>query len=365
MFPYRTAVAVVLLAYGPALADWPVFRGSPEMHGRAADPLPDQLVEKWTFKTGNAIEGAPAVVAGVVYVGSADKHLYAVELATGKLKWKTALGAPTKASPAVRDGAVYVGDSDGKLYAMNAADGAVKWTFEAMGEITGGVNFHAKNVLFGSHDGKLYCLDAAGKKQWEFDIQQQVNGAPAVAGDRTFVAGCDSVLHVVDATNGKEVAAVDLGGQAGATAAVGGDAVYVGTMSNQVVGVDWKAGKKTWAFEAARRQQPFYASAAVTDQLVVAGSRDKRVYALDRSTGKERWSFAAAGNVDASPVVAGGRVYVGSLSDEGNFYVLDLGTGRKVQELNLDSAVTGSAAVTEGLLLVGTERGTLYCLGGK
>ena len=40
-------------------ADWPVFRGSPEMAGVADIKLPDQLQERWTFKTGNAIEGAP------------------------------------------------------------------------------------------------------------------------------------------------------------------------------------------------------------------------------------------------------------------------------------------------------------------
>ena len=54
----------------------------------------------------------------------------------------------------------------------------------------------------------------------------------------------------MDANSGKELGSVDLGGQAAATAAVGGDLVYVGTMTNQVVAVDWKNLKKVWAFEA-------------------------------------------------------------------------------------------------------------------
>jgi outer membrane protein assembly factor BamB len=361
-----TLAAALAFALPPATAaDWPVFRGTPEMAGTAAAKLPDTLAERWTFKTGNAIEGAPAVVGDTVYVASADKHLYAVELATGKPRWKTPLGGPMKASPAVRDGKVYVGDSDGRLFCVNAADGKVLWTFEAQGEITAGVNFHRENVLLGSHDSTLYCLSPAGKKLWEFKIDGPVNGSPAVVGDRTFVAGCDSILHVVDANTGQSQATVDLGGQAGATAAVTGEYVFVGTMSNQVVGVDWKNAKKIWTFEAPRRQQPFYASAAVTDRLVVTGGRDKKVYALDRRTGREQWSFAADGVVDASPVVVGGRVYVGCLSSEGQFYALDLATGRKLQEMNLDSPVTGSAAVGPDCLLVGTEKGTLYCLGAK
>ena len=57
-----------------------------------------------------------------------------------------------------------------------------------------------------------------------------VNGAAAVVGDRTFVAGCDSILHVLDAKTGKELGTVELGGQAAATAAVVGDRL-VGTMA--------------------------------------------------------------------------------------------------------------------------------------
>jgi outer membrane protein assembly factor BamB len=370
---FGVAALAVLVVVAPSPADWPVFRGSPEMSGvaavkprpDAAAGLPDQLAERWTFKTGNAIDGAPALVAGVVFVASADKHLYAVDLKTGQQKWKVKLGAPMKASPAFRGNRVYVGDVDGKLYCLDAADGKKHWEFETQGEIVAGVNFHKDNILLGSHDSTLYCLKPDGTKAWEYRIDGPVNGSPAVAGDRVFVAGCDSILHLVDANSGKNLGTVDLGGQAGATAAVAGDQVYVGTMTNQVVGIDWKKQAKLWAFEAPRRQQPFYASAAVTDALVVTGSRDKKVYAIHRDTGKEAWNFVTDGVVDASPVVVGGRVYVGCQSNDGNFYVLDLKTGGKVQELNLDSAVTGSVAVGPDCVLVGTEKGTLYCLGAK
>jgi len=357
------ALVLALLA-PPTLADWPLFRGGPLMTGVGEAKLPDQLDERWTFKCGNSVEGAPAIAGGVVYVASTDKHVYALDLATGKPKWKVKIG-PSKASPCVRGDRVYVGDLDGKFYCLKAADGAKVWEFETGGEITSGCNFHGENILIGSHDATLYCLDAAGKKLWEVKTEGPVNGSPVVVGDTTFVAGCDSILHVLDAKTGKELGTVDLGGQAAATAAVLGDFAYVGTMTNQVVGIDWKNRKKAWEFEASRRQQPFYASAAVTDSLVIAGSRDKKVYGIDRKTGKEAWNFTADSQVDASPVVVGDRVYVGCLSDQGLFYVLDLKTGQKRQELNLDSAVCGSAAVGPDCLVVGTDKGTVYCLGKK
>ncbi len=345
-------------------ADWPVFRGDARMTGASAAKLPDKLDERWAFKCKDSIESAPAIADGVVYVASTDKFLYALDLATGKEMWKTQLG-PMKAAPAVRKGRVYVGDMDGKFYAVEAATGKKLWTFETGGEIHAGASFYQDDVLIGSFDSTLYRLSPDGKKVWEFHIDGPVNGSAAVVGDRTFVAGCDSVLHVVDLTTGKSVGSVELGGQAAATAAVGDDVVVVGTMTNQVLGIDWKAVKKVWEFEPKRRSQPFYASAALADKLAVTGSRDKKVYALDQATGRERWNFVTEGMVDASPVVAGGRVYVGCLSSTGEFYVLDLATGKQVQVVTLDGAVTGSAAVGPDCVVVGTERGTVYCLGKK
>ena len=363
----RTAILALLcsaLGTRYSSADWPLFRGDLRMTGVSAAKLPDKLEERWAFKCKDAVESAPAIADGVVYVASMDKHLYAVDLATGKEKWKTLLG-PMKAAPAVHKGRVYVGDVEGKFHAVDAASGKKLWTFETAGEIAAGANFYKDDVLIGSHDSTLYRLSPDGKKVWEFKIDGPVNGSAAVAGDRTFVAGCDSILHVVDLESGKSVGGVELGGQAAATAAVGDDLVVVGTMTNQVVGVNWKALKKVWEFEPKRRAQPFYASAALADKLVVAGSRDKKVYCLDRATGQERWNFITEGMVDASPVVVGSRVYVGCLSTTGEFYVLDLVSGKEVQQITLDGAVTGSVAVGPDCVLVGTERGTVYCLGAK
>jgi outer membrane protein assembly factor BamB len=333
------------------------------MTGIGVASLPDQLEERWTFKTGNTVEGAPAIVQDTVFVTSLDKHLYALDLKTGQEKWKVKLG-PMRASPAVQGNRLVVGDSNGKVHCLDLT-GKILWTFETEGEITAGANFHRENILIGSHDSTLYYLDSSGKKLWDFKIDGPVNGSPAVIGDVTFVAGCDSILHAVDLKTGKELWNVDLEGQAAATAAILKDHAYVGLMTNQVVSIDLKAKKKAWTFEPVRRSQPFYASAAATDKLIITGSRDRKVYALDRITGAEKWSFITEGQVDSSPVVVGNKIYVGALSSTCEFYVLDLETGKKLQELTLDSAVTGSAAVGPDCLLVGTEKGTVYCLGKK
>jgi outer membrane protein assembly factor BamB len=339
-----------LAPIGALAEDWPLFRGNPLQTGVAASSLPENLEIRWKFKAKDGIEGAAAIVNGIVYIGSLDEHLYALDLATGQVKWTyqtdpangTKVG-PIRASPSVRDGLVYVGDADGMFHCVEAGD----------------------TVLFGSSDENLYCLSKDGKEQWKFKVPGgPVMGTPAIVGDRTFAAGCDSTLHVLDTTKGTEVAGtVDLGGQVGATVAVIGDQVYLGTMSGEVLAINWKKGEILWRFEAPRAKQPFYASAAATENLILIGSRDKRVYALERKSGKEVWSFATKKKVDSSPVIAGQRVFVGS--SDGNLYMLELASGNERKHFTLGREITASPAVGDNSLVIGTMDGSIYCFGTK
>lgn len=352
---------VALAAEKPAekKTDWPLFRGNTLQTGVADATLPDKLKVRWKFTTLDSIETAAAIVNGVVYVGSLDQHLYAIDLATGKEKWKVKSDI-FKAPPSVRNGLVYVGDGDGNFFCLDAATGKEKWKFTADGEIPSGANFSGDRVLFGCADEKLYCLDAAtGKKEWEFKIDGgPVNASPVVVEGRTFVAGCDSNLHVIEVATGKELATVDLGGQVGATAAVSGDHLFVGTMTSEVIGVDWKKSNVLWRFEP-QRARAFYASGAVTDKLIVTGNRNNKVYGIDRKIGAEVWSFATRNVVDSSPVVVGKRVYVGSM--DRNLYVLDLEKGTEIARYDLEDGAAASPAVAGGCLVIGTTKGEVYC----
>jgi outer membrane protein assembly factor BamB len=344
-------------------ADWPLFRGNPLQTGVAASGLPADLTVRWKFKTKDAIEATAAIVNGVVYAGSFDEHLYALDLATGKEKWKVKIG-PVKAAPSYKDGSLYVGTEDGVFFRLDAATGKERWKFDTEAEITSSANFVGDRVLFGASNAILYCLSAEGKVLWKFKIEGgPVNGSPTVVGKRTFVGGCDSKLHIIDVDSGKEVTAVDLGGQTGATAAVAGDQVFIGTIQpGNVQAVNWKKAEVQWIFEP-KRSAEFLSSPAVTDRLVVVGSKDRRVYALDRKKGEPVWEFAAGKRVDASPVVAGDRVYVGAL--DGNLYVLDLAKGKELRKFELGRSILASPAVGEGCLVIGTTDGMLYCLGKK
>ncbi|MHB1843408.1 MAG: choice-of-anchor D domain-containing protein [Deltaproteobacteria bacterium] len=78
-----------------------------------------QATQRWKLATGLVL-GSPAVGGdGTVFVGSTDGNFYAINGATGALKWKYAVGAAINSSPAIgSDGTVYFAADDGNLYAL-------------------------------------------------------------------------------------------------------------------------------------------------------------------------------------------------------------------------------------------------------
>lgn len=79
--------------------------------------------EDWSYATLNLIGSSPAVVGGMVYVGSDDDSVYALKASTGANVWSFTTGSDIDSSPAVSDGAVYIGSFDHKLYRFDLAGG--------------------------------------------------------------------------------------------------------------------------------------------------------------------------------------------------------------------------------------------------
>merc|ERR1712195_402454 len=88
---------------------------------------------KWAYATGNVVRSSPALSpdGSVVYVGSEDNNLHAVNTADGSKKWAYATGDAVRSSPILSpdDSVVYVGSYDHNLHAVNTTDGSSKWAF--------------------------------------------------------------------------------------------------------------------------------------------------------------------------------------------------------------------------------------------
>lgn len=327
-----------------------MFRGDVVHSGVYAGPGPRQFHGvKWKFATGDRVVSSPVWAEGVLYFGSDDGNVYAVDAATGRQKWKFRSGGPVPASPAIAGGLVYFPSYDGRFYAVEAQTGALRWKTATGGER----RFEAKGlhgmqpksqtfpdpydiflsspvvaagtVYFGSGDGNFYALDAAsGELRWKFQTGDVVHASPAYAGGTLYFGSWDSYFYAVDAATGKEKWRFH-----------GGEDPFV---HNQV---------------------GFQSSPVVADGVVYTGCRDSNVYALDAATGKEKWRFNNRGSwVISSPAVAGGKVVFGT-SDSSLFHAVEAATGKAVYQQDTKAFVFSSPAVAGDVVYLGVLNGTL------
>ncbi|MEF8827254.1 MAG: PQQ-binding-like beta-propeller repeat protein, partial [Halapricum sp.] len=75
--------------------------------------------QRWSHETDGGIRSSPAVADGVVYVGSNDGNVYALDADDGTERWTFQTGQRVRSSPAVTSDAVYVGSADAYVYAID------------------------------------------------------------------------------------------------------------------------------------------------------------------------------------------------------------------------------------------------------
>jgi outer membrane protein assembly factor BamB len=100
-----------------------MFRHDLTHSGNSNSTAPNTNQTLWKFNIGGQA-GSPIVVGGVVYVGSEDHKLYALDASKGNLIWKYTTDDIVVSSPAVADGIAYVGSYDHLVYAIGPSPDA-------------------------------------------------------------------------------------------------------------------------------------------------------------------------------------------------------------------------------------------------
>lgn len=337
------------LAATDAPAD-PMFRGGPQHAGVTAERAPREFHRvKWTFPTGDRIVSSPVFDGGVVYVGSDDGSVYAIDASTGRMRWQRRTGGPVASTPAIAQGRLFVASYDGKVYALDARTGDPLWKFATGGER----RFEAKG-LHGMQPKLQTIADP-------FDV---FLSSPAVAEGTVYVGSGDGNVYALDASTGEPRWTFRTGDVVHASPAFDRGVLYFGSWDGDFYAVDARTGTEKWRFQGGRdpvihNQVGFQSSPAVVDGVVYTGCRDSNLYAIDAATGREKWRVDNAGSwVVASPAVARGRVYYAT-SDSSRYLVVDAATGKPVVSRDSRAYVFSSPVVAGDVALVGVLNGTL------
>ncbi len=227
------------------------------------------------------------------------------------------------------------------------------WSSPSLGVVDG-----RERVLFAGGDGVLYAFDplpqdfiradgAAPARlplAWRFDFDpaapkdevhrfngnrsvspSNIYGCPVIQGDRVFVAGGgdwfwgknEAWLKCIDAR---------------------------GTGDRTATALVWQSplGRHTMT------------TPAVKDGMVFAADSMRQLHCLDAATGQPLWTHELGGEVWASPLIADGKVYIGTR--RGDFWVFRFSREKELlSRVQLDSGISATPVAANGVLYIATQ----------
>lgn len=270
---------------------------------------------KWKLKTNGEIRSTPVVENSHVFLLGGNGVLSCIDKNTGKPVWRsvfdnTALFLGERrydwadyfhSSPIIQEGVIYFGSGNGKINAVNAANGDVLWSFTA-GDIVHNTPVIVKDKLYiGCYDGHVYALDIkTGSLAWKFkSVGQQyfpvgeMQGSPAASVGSVFIGSRDYNFYSLNATGGHANWNRKFQNGWALSATAKDTVVYVGTSDDRILlALDARDGRELWRTNV---KFNIFGGCTFTDKLVYVGSIWGKLFAIDQKTGQLRWSFATDG----------------------------------------------------------------------
>ncbi len=148
----------------------------------------------------------PAATIDNIVVFGVDNQLFAVQ--GKKLKWKTTIGTIWTSRPLIESEVVYIGTIDDILYAVNLNSGSVKWSKNIDGWIVGDLIIDGTTLYFGTTNGYLYSIDSTTSGiVWKASAGSGLSSTPVkgTLGEEKaiFIGSDDGNLYVFRAKNGE------------------------------------------------------------------------------------------------------------------------------------------------------------------
>jgi outer membrane protein assembly factor BamB len=351
-----------LLRPQPAADDWPGFRGDPSRIGLATTGPIGNPVTQWTFSASGAVSANVSVAGDLALFSSDDGVLHAVALANGIERW-TFRGPAPMHGPLVIGGRVYAIDGQGFLHGFDLGDGRLLWTSDASVRGPSDLAILDGRLYVGTEDGSLASFDAAnGHERWRVAVSPAGVSvkAPAAVDGVLMAASDDLQLTALDPDDGDVRWSSSVGNDMVGTPIVHNGVAYLGASpdagNGMLVALDVATGTERW-----RLDENLLAPSISNGIGYTAGSAGA-VVAIDLSSGRELWRTQFEGLVRA-PAVAGDIVYI-TADNARQLAALDRHTGGVLWTYDVDGSNDCCIAVARGLVLAGTDRGTVYAIGG-
>jgi outer membrane protein assembly factor BamB len=294
-----------------AVGEGAAFVGAVDLQGETAglyafDPETGQQL--WSVPAEDLIIPAPVYADGIVYFGSSDGRVYAVDVETKTFKpgWAFQAGEAIWGSPLVEGGRLYVAAQDHHLYCLDAETSEIIWEYKAGGAMSEQPTLDVENgvVYVGAFDGRVYAVDAdTGEpiEGFDFEAGNWVWSKVLLGVEELLVTSLDGLLYALNPETGVVIPPYPYNSgeisnsddRLRASPIPVGDAIVVAAESGRVIFV--KDGVRQWYWPTDTPASSILTTPVVNDTTLYVVTMNGDVQALNLETGVPGWRFTSPG----------------------------------------------------------------------
>ena len=323
------------------------------------------------------MHAAPATVVPLsVYFGSDNDAFYALDAPHGYLRWSYQYqqGGNTWSPAAVIVGKVFfevANSTSTAVQALSTSNGSVHWSFTFPAQSFGKAGIIvANNIIYFAVDssvssGRIYALNTKdGSVAWTYTASSldQSFGNPLVVNGVLYVAEQSSIpgntpqLYALNATDGTFMWAHRIPSAATTSLASANGAIYFGGSGGFLYVVSSTDGSLIWS---SQQDGGPVSTPTIVKTTIYYASANYYVTALNTGDGSLLWHYLVGKPFapTVSPAFYQGSIYIGSMNQ--NLYDLQASTGSLVWQVKAGVPITTTAAIKNGIIHVGLQRGSL------
>ncbi|MGA9532430.1 MAG: PQQ-binding-like beta-propeller repeat protein [Anaerolineales bacterium] len=296
----------------------------------------------------------PGVVVkdGVAYLSFNDS-IYAIQASDGSEVWRyTPAGdmATSFYAPVAIDdqGVIYAGSYDGGVFALNADDGNLVWQQDlSSGRIIGGPAVAGDLLLIPSSDRNLYAVQkAGGQLVWSFTSDRPLWATPLVENERVYLAALDHNVYELNLRDGSVLWSRELGGAIADQPASFDGLLISGTFGDKLNAMDESTGNIVWTVPTG---DWVWGNPTVGDGVAYFGDVSGGYYAVDQQGGIV-WKSSFEGSIAASPAYDQGHLFF--VTEASSVFAREADDNTPMWQQTLTGRLLADPVVTDGLVLV-------------
>jgi outer membrane protein assembly factor BamB len=369
---------------GAAVAAWELTRPGPRAPSTAGQLAARHHIGAasgtgvWKAQTSSSVEWV-AAADGIVYAGTNQDTVYALDADTGRQVWWRATATAENTQLVVAQGAVIIADPDnGGILALNAAAGRQLWGIKSTGGGVLGLDAAGPAVYAGytaasDTTGGVTALSAAtGQVLWTAEFAQDVdtNSGLTTATGAVYATTSDGEIYAFRAASGTRLWRV--AGQkvmfGGGSPLASGGVVYACSSNNPPVVYAVRAATGSGLWQRSLGASAFPATLAAANGLLFAGLTRSQsagpdagdLSAWQAATGQRLWQIPVAGGV--FPVLPGDGNVVYSGSNNGVLDAWQASTGHRLWSYAAADAIASNIALADGLVYFGSNDHHVYAV---